>query len=247
MKQLTVLAIAGLIAAGAAQAEVLSFTNSTIVPALSSAMTGQSASGNLCALSGVCSTALSFNTVAGGKLTVTAADGADVDTLALVNQSRDSNAGLGVVTGYAGHTGTFLIVDGDYSLSAPKETLTLSFAKAVNLSQLYFFPNDRSSYALTHELDSFDGFTLSVDGGAAVEYGFGSKGGQPVTLSTPLQGHTFTFGYARKMSPENYYLAGLSVSAVTPAVPEAGTIWMMGLGFLGLGALGVRRSVTRRG
>lgn len=155
-----------------------------------------------------------------------------------MHQSKLVNAGLGVVTGYKSSlTGNFVITDSEYSLSHPKETLTLSFAKTVSLSQLAFFPNDRSTFGLTHELDSFDGFTLSVDGGKFVEYNFGTKGGQPVTFSTPLVGNTFTFGYASKMSPERYYLAGLNVAAV----PEASTLAMMALGLAGLGVAARRR------
>jgi MYXO-CTERM domain-containing protein len=232
---------AGLLTTCLAQAEVVSFTNSSMLGL--TAATGTAAGANLCSSKGVCSTAIQYQTGAGGVLTVTAADSPDVDSLALVNQSNYSNAGLGVVTGYESSLlHKFVIVDGDYSLSAPKETLTLSFSSQVSLSQLFFFPNDRSSYALNHELDAFDGFTLSVDGGAFKEYSFGTHGGHPVSFNTPLVGNTFTFGYAKHMSIENYYLAALQVSP-TSAVPEAGTSALMALGLLGVG---IAASARRR-
>lgn len=231
----------GLSGVSVAQAAIVSFTQSTLSGA-SSVLDGavpSYAGSNLCASHGTCSTALTYQTDA-GKLTVTAQDGADVDQLALVNHSKHNNAGLGVVTGYEKH-GKFVIADGNLSLSSHKETLTLSFDSQVFLSQLFFFPDDRSAYDLTHELDKFDGFTLSIDGGKFVEYSFGVMGGQPVTFGTPLIGSTFTFGYARHMSGEDYYLAGLNVGKVTPAVPEASSAAMLAIGLIGVAAMARRR------
>lgn len=230
------LVAAALAGATAAHAETIGFTKTTVGGVSLTAATGTITGGNLCASSGTCAQAITYNTTAGGKLTVTAADGADFDTLAYVHQSNLNNAGLGVVTGYMKPTG-FHIADLNYSLSQPKETLTLSFQNTVSLSQLVFFPDDRLTLSLTKELDSFDGFTISVDGKAAVEYSFGNNGGQPVTLSTPLVGKTFTFGYAVKKSSEDYYLAGITVAAV----PEASTWAMMGLGLVGIVAAARRR------
>lgn len=232
----------GLIGASAAQASIVSFTNSTLSGAAS--VLGDSTPGlvgsNLCAAHGTCATALTYNTAV-GKLTVTAEDGPDVDKLALVNHSSDRNAGLGVVTGYTGLHGQFVIADGNHSLSARKETLTLSFDSLVSISQLFFFPDDRSTYALTHELDKWDGFTLSVDGGAFVEYSFGTAGGQPVSFTHALVGHTFTFGYAAHLSGEDYYLAGLNVSKVAAPVPEASSVAMLALGLVAMGGVLRRR------
>lgn len=231
----------GLVGVTAAQATIVSFTNSTLSGAasvLNDATPGYAGS-NLCAGHGTCSTALTYNTGV-GQLTVTAQDSPDVDKLALVNHSHYNNAGLGVVTGYQKH-GKFVIADGNYSLSSKKETLTLSFDNQVSLSQLFFFPDDRSSYALTHELDKFDGFTLSVDGGAFVEYSFGTKGGQPVTFGIPLIGNTFTFGYAKHKSGEDYYLAGLNVTKIATPVPEASSVAMLAAGLLAVGGIAARR------
>lgn len=229
----------------AAQAAIVSFTDSTLSGAASvlNGATASYAGSNLCQGHGACATALTYDTAA-GKLTVTAQDGADVDTLALVNQSHWQNAGLGVVTGYQNHHGKFFIADGDYSLNSKKETLTLSFGNQVSLSQLFFFPNDRSSHALNNELDKFDGFTLSVDGGAFIEYGFGTQGGHPVNFATPLIGSTFTFGYASHKSPEAYFLAGLNVSTVpvvSPAVPEVSSLAMLSTGLIAIGGFVGRR------
>lgn len=228
--------------ATSSQAAIVSFTNSNLssLPSPLVAIAAQSPAANLCAGSGVCATSLNFQTAV-GALTVTAADGSDVDTLALVNQSHLAHAGLGVVTGYVGSKGGFVIADGNYSLDEAKETLTLRFANQVSLSQLFFFPDDRSTHALNNELDHIDGFTLSVDGGAFREYSFGTLGGHPVSFNAPLVGHTFTFGYARAKSPEDFYLAGLNVTAVAPPVPEASTWAMMALGLCALGAVAARR------
>ena len=235
----------GLAGASTAQATIVSFTNSTLAGAASvlDDSTPTYAGSNLCQGRGTCATALTYNTGV-GTLTVTAQDSPDVDRLALVNHSQWQNAGLGVVTGYQNHKGKFVIADSDYSLDARKETLTLSFGKQVSLSQLFFFPNDRSSHALNNELDKFDGFTLSVDGGAFVEYGFGTQGGHPVSLSVPLVGSSFTFGYALNKSPEAYFLAGLNVAAVpviSPAVPEASSFVMLMAGLVAVGGLVSRR------
>jgi len=231
----------GLAGATAAQASIVSFTNSTLSGA-SSVLDDSSpvfTGTNLCAGHGTCDTVLTYNTSV-GKLTVTAEDGRDVDKLALVNHSAFNNAGLGVVTGYQHHN-KFVIADGNYSLSSKKETLTLTFDSQVSLSQLFFFPDDRSKYALTHELDKWDGFTLSVDGGAFVEYSFGTNGGQPVTFNTPLVGNSFTFGYAKHKSGEDYYLAGLNVTKVTSPVPEASSVAMLSAGLLAVGGIASRR------
>jgi len=233
----------GLALAGttAAQAAIVSFTNSTLSGAASvlTDSTPGYTGANLCAGHGTCSTKLTYNTSV-GKLTVTAEDGADFDKLALVNHSNYNNAGLGVVTGFQKH-GKFVIADGNYSLSSHKETLTLAFDNQVSLSQLFFFPDDRKTYDLTHELDKWDGFTLSVDGGKFSEYSFGTQGGQPVTFGSALVGKTFTFGYAKFKSPEDYYLAGLNVTKVTSPVPEASSVAMLIAGLAAVGGIASRR------
>lgn len=235
----------GLSGVGTAQAAIVSFTDSTLSGAASvlDDSIPAYAGGNLCQGHGTCATALTYNTGV-GSLTVTAQDSPDVDRLALVTHSQWQNAGLGVVTGYQNHKGKFVIADSDHSLDSKKETLTLSFGNQVSLSQLFFFPNDRSSHALNSELDKFDGFTLSVDGGALVEYGFGTQGGHPVSFATPLIGSTFTFGYALNKSPEAYFLAGLNVATVpvvSPAVPESSSSAMLVAGLAAVGGVAVRR------
>ena len=70
----------GLAGTTAAQAAIVSFTNSTLSGAASvlNDSTPGYAGSNLCAGHGTCSTALTYNTAV-GKLTVTAEDGPDVD------------------------------------------------------------------------------------------------------------------------------------------------------------------------
>ena len=230
------------LAAPLASAENLFFTNSNVVSLPVSSTAGTASSANACVKQGVCSESLSFSTASAGVLTVTASDNdGSKNNSALVYQSNDKNAGLGVVSGYE-KKGSFVINDGNFSLDSKTETLTLSFGTAVSLSSLYFFPDDRSTYAATHELDKFDGFTLSIDGGKAVEYSFGTFGGQGVNFATALTGTTFTLGYAKSLSKEDYYLAGVSFTPTTP-VPEAGTFGLMALG-LGALALAARRRRT---
>src|SRR5258707_1111759 len=79
-----------------------------------------------------------------GVLNVTAADGGKANS-ALVFQSKDVNAGLGVASGYDKGKHGFKITDGNYSLDSYSETLTLSFGTEVSLYALYFFPDDRST------------------------------------------------------------------------------------------------------
>lgn len=217
-------------------AESLAFTtaNGTNLPAGN--VLGTSTGANACANDGICGPALSFKTTVGGKLIVTATDDGWGDPAALAIQSHRVNAGLGVVSAYQRANGSYQSLDLNQALSSRSETLTLSFQNTVSLSALYFFPDDTLLWSTGRELDSADGFTLSVDGGPAVEYSFGNLGGHPVTFSAPLVGKSFTLGYAAKKSPENFYLGALTISAV----PELPASAMMALGLAG-GLLAKRR------
>lgn len=221
--------------ASSASADTLMFTTSNLTSLPSSMVVG--AGGSSCEdprtdVVGVCGAALKFNTAA-GELTVTAGDGLSHPG-AFVYQGAGTT-GLGVVEGYD-YKGAFKVTDGNYSLDVSRETLTLSFASAVNLSDVYFFADDRTN--TLKELDKIDGFTVSVDGGAKQEFSFGTNFGLPVSLA--LTGTTFTFGYANKLSSEDYFLAGVGFAPVTPAIPEPSTYALMGLGLAGL-ALAARR------
>ncbi len=193
------------------ESETISFTNSTVV-ALPSAQEPV-VSSNQCPSKGVCDASLTYPnaSVIGGEIVVTATDGKSCDMAALAHQSSYKNAGLGVVTGvYKGNY--FRIIDHNYSLDKSKEKLTISFEKEVSIDAIYFFPDDRRLYSLTHELDYFDGFTVSIDGSEFVPYTFGKDGGQPKKFVTPIVGKTFTFAFAKYMSIEDYYIGAITIS-----------------------------------
>lgn len=236
-----IVAAAAALASFAAAAEYVMFTGSSVVSLPGGTQAGTPTSTDGC-LVGDCYAGLKYNTSVGGLLTVTAKDIGLIDSPAYVYQST-SSAGLGVVTG-AKVFGHFTPTDVNMALSGPTEKLVLTFSKPVQLNAAFFFPDDRSSHALTHELDSFDKFTLSVNGGSTVDYSFGTAGGQPVTFATPLIGTTFTFGYSSKfigLSGEDYFLAGLNISA---PVPEPTTYALIGLGLAGAGFMARRRKAA---
>jgi hypothetical protein len=187
-------------------------------------------------LGGDCAVKATYTTATAGSLTVSATDGPDYDALAYMYQSTTrTSAGLGAATGYVKtKTGEFVVVDDTMAL-ARKEQLTLSFAEPVKLESAVMFPNDRSSHAITHELDYFDGFSVSVDGGPFVEYSFDERNKvnfckpvekayhafihpltPPSPICAPLTGSKFVFGYAQKLSPERYYIGGVTFKRVAP-------------------------------
>jgi len=187
-------------------------------------------------LGGECAAGATYTTATVGDLTVSATDGPDFDSLAYVYQSTTrTSAGLGVATGYVKKkTGEFDVVDGTMAL-ARKEQITLSFAEPIVLQSAVMFPNDRKSYSIVHELDYFDGFSVSVDGGPFVEYSFDERNKvnfckpvekayhsffhpftPPSPICAPLTGSKFVFGYAQKLSPERYYIGGITFTRVAP-------------------------------
>jgi hypothetical protein len=224
-----------------AHAESLSFTPSSVVSLPGTPQAGVLGGADICAGADVCAPSLTFDTTAGGLLTVTAQDDW-LDPLAYVTQPAFESSGLGVLMG-SKVLGAFVPVDINDSLSAHGEQLILSFAKPVVISEAYFFPDNRSPYALTHELDSIDAFTVSVDGHPAQTYSFGHSGGQPTLFATPLIGNMFTFGYHTPGvgSPEDYYLAALTVSSV----PEPSSAALVLAGLLSAGVIARRKMRLR--
>lgn len=216
-----------------ARAESLAFTVANGVDLPAGSVVGTALGGNACADKGTCASSLLFNTTVGGRLTVTAGDGGSGDAGALAVQRDRVNSGLGVAAGATRSNGSFQISDSNYALDERKEALTLSFEKAVQISALYFFADDAALAWSAKELDRFDGFTVSIDGGAAQEFSFGSLGGAPVSFSMPLVGRSFTFGYASTLSGEDYYLGGLTMASAM-AVPDSGGLAMMALGVAGI-------------
>lgn len=218
-----------------AATEYLSFTTSDVITLPSSKVAGTAGGKDGC-LIGSCPERLTFNTTTGGKLTVTAEDNLLLDKMAYVQQSSLKNSGLGVLTG------TWLTgaADVNPSVSAPAENLVLTFSKAVTLNSLWFFPDDRFKGSLTGpngELDSFDEFTISVDGGPTQRALFGLQNGQPRILgASGLQGTTFRIGFSQA-SPESFYLAAIGIAPI----PEPSTYALVGLGLAGAAWVARRR------
>ncbi|MFZ5521835.1 MAG: PEP-CTERM sorting domain-containing protein [Pseudomonadota bacterium] len=218
-----------------AATEYLSFTTSNVITLPSGKATGTAGGKDGC-LIGTCPERLTFNTTTGGKLTVTAEDNLLLDKMAYVQQSSLKNSGLGVLTG------TWLggAADLNPSVSAPAENLVLTFSKSVTLTSLWFFPDDRFKGSLTGpngELDAFDEFTISVDGGPAQRALFGLQNGQPRILgANGLQGTTFRIGFS-PASPESFYLAAIGIAPI----PEPGTYALVGLGLAGAAWVARRR------
>lgn len=169
-----------------------------------------------------CGEPMTFSTLIGGTLTVTATDdgnGAKNSTNGIVYQDLSPNyGGLGVVSrneSTGAKTGGDEINWGD--------TLTLSFANQVKIVGFHFWDKDHAA----SDLNSGDQFGLSIDGGATQFlslsnfpwYGDGST----------LIGNSFTFSYKN----EDYYLGAVKVAAV-PAIPEPQTYALM---LAGLGAV----------
>jgi hypothetical protein len=231
-----------LAASVSARAESLAFTVGNGVNLPAGNLIGAAVGSNACADQGTCASALLFTTTAGGRLTVTASDGGSGDAGAFAVQRDRVNSGLGVAAGSTRSHGSFQMSDSNLALDERSETLTLSFEKAVQISALYFFADDAALTWSAKELDRLDGFTVSIDGGAAQEYSFGSLGGAPVTFGMPLVGRSFTFGYASKLSGEDYYLGGMTMAAA--AVPESGGLALMALGMAGI-ILAARRRQGR--
>lgn len=219
----------------AAATEYLSFTTSDVITMPSAKVSG-TASGKDGCLIGTCPEKLTFNTATGGQLKVTALDNLPLDHMAYVYQGSGKNTGLGVLTG----TSLFGAADLNASVSAPAEALVLTFSKAVTLQSLWFFPDDRHKGSLTGpngELDAFDEFTISVDGGPAQRALFGQQNGQPRILgANGLTGTSFTIGFALN-SPESFYLAGLGIAPI----PEPSTYALVGLGLAGAAWVARRR------
>lgn len=241
----TSLKIAALAAAAAlavpasAATEYLTFTTSSAITLPSSKVTGTAGGEDGC-LIGSCPEKLSFNTTTGGKLTVTAEDNLLLDKMAYVQQLSKPSSGLGVLTG----TSLLGASDLNPSVSAPSENLVLTFSKAVTLNSLWFFPDDRHKGSLTGpngELDAFDEFTISVDGGPTQRALFGLDNGQPRVLgASGLQGTTFRIGFSQS-SPESFYLAAIGIAPI----PEPSTYALMGLGLAAAGFIARRRTAAR--
>ncbi|WP_428738750.1 hypothetical protein [Sulfurimonas sp.] len=190
--------------------ETIAFTESTIVSL--SPVQSPIVSSNLCENRGTCATELIYNSDIGGKIVVTATDGGSIDDDALAHQSKCKNAGLGVVSGH--YCGTeFKAVDTFYALNKRNEKLTITFETEVSLDAIYFFPDERvTDYLLSHLLEPWDGFSVSIDGGEFVTYSFGKEHGQPMKFVTPLTGKSFTFSYPDYMGIEDYYIGAVTIS-----------------------------------
>lgn len=181
-----------------------------------------SVSTDYCSGSDVCGEPMSFSTLIGGALTVTASDDGNKavnSTNGIVYQDLSPTyGGLGVMSR---NDSTGALAGGDEINLG--DTLTLSFANTVKIVGFHFWDKNHQSY----DLNSGDTFSLSINGGAAQTlslsnfpwYGAGST----------LVGNSFTFGFTN----EDYYVGAIKMAAV-PAVPEPQTYALM---LAGLGAV----------
>ena len=217
MKTRVIAAIAALLAAGSAQAvlvttsgfqyEFLDFSGSSVI-------TPTNPPG--CAVGGGTGDyrcdPMTFNGGVGGLLTATA-NGANV----VYQDLPQTNRGLGVVPSLTSTSDKYI---------SGTEVLTLSFANNVNLVGYHVY--------LTENVPgSPDQFLVSVDGGAFTARNFDS-----VVFTTNggnwLTGHSFSF---KAQDNEKFYLGAVKV---TSAVPEPETYALM------LGGLGAMAFVARR-
>ena len=176
-----------------------------------------------CSGSDICGETLSFNTVLGGALTVTASD-KYADTKNLVIQDLSPTyGGLGVIGLRSGS-----LVGADDINAGDK--LTLSFANKVQVVGFHFWDKDHSN----SDLNTGDKFGLSIDGGATKFYDL--KNFPWYGANSTLVGSTFTFSYKN----EDYYLGAIKIASVT-AVPEPESYALMLAGLLAGGFMLSRR------
>lgn len=154
-------------------------------------------------------TGLAYNNTVGGNLSVTASGGGLAYSLL---------GELGVGTGLLGQ-----ILDPSLGKG---ESITFKFDKAVTLKSWDI--DDFNPLIILP--DGSNKFALSVDGGAATQFAFGSH-----TAAALLSGKTFTFSYAG----DNYFIDTLKFGAT--AVPEATTFAQLALGLGMMGCLMSRR------
>ena len=187
--------------------------------------TGGTCNGTSISGSDICETGSGLDySKSGLSLNVTAANTVEESAL-LMQDLAPRNSGLAVIT--EGDTSS-----DDQVQVATGESILFTFGQRVNLLGFDFNDGSDSDCSTAGSEGPCGLFDLFVDGAFEVTYAAVDDWSFPTLIS----GTTFEVVHT---SPEN---GGFAIGSVTAEVPEPGTLALLGLGLLGLGASYRRRS-----